>query len=380
MKFLPLIWAGVWRRPGRAVLTLLSIVTAFLLFGLLQGFASGLNQAGSLTHADVLLTFSRVSQVEPLPVSQAAQIRTVPGVAAVTPVVSFTGIYRTALQIVPAFAVDIDQLAAADPTLITPGQASAMHSHRAGVLLASVLAGRYGLKVGDTLPLRSLQWSNRDGTQTWPLEVVGVHAGAKDDIFTNIALVNYDYVDQGRTSAQGTASLFVLRVADPNQANQVASAVDRMFANSPHETKTATQRQLAQDQLKQIGDIGLVVNEIVGAAFFALLFSVGSVMMQSVRERTPELAVLKTLGFSDGAVLALIVGEAIVLCLVSAAIGLGLAAMMFPVIKAGIGFNVQAGPVLLVGLVLAVALALVVGLPPAIRGMRLSIVDALAGR
>jgi putative ABC transport system permease protein len=172
----------------------------------------------------------------------------------------------------------------------------------------------------------------------------------------------------------------VLRVADPNHANQIARAVDQMFANSPHETKTATQRQLAQDQLKQIGDIGLVVNEIVGAAFFALLFSVGSVMMQSVRERTPELAVLKTLGFSDGAVLALIVGEAIILCLISAAIGLGLAAMAFPVIKAGIGFNVQAGPVLLVGLVLAVALALVVGLPPAIRGMRLSIVDALAGR
>ena len=380
MKFLPLIWAGVWRRPGRAILTLLSIVTAFLLFGLLQGFASGLGQAGALTHADVLLTFSRVSQVEPLPVSQAAQIKAVPGVAAVTPVVLFTGSYRTPLQIVPAFAVDIDQLAAADPALITPAQAAAMRSHRAGALISPLMARSYGWKTGDSVPVRSLLWSNRNGTSTWPLDVVGVHGGAKDDIFTNITLVNYDYVDQGRTAAQGTASLFVLRVADPSRANQIASAVDRLFANSPHETKTATQRQLAQDQLKQIGDIGLVVNEIVAAAFFALLFSVGSVMMQSVRERTPELAVLKTLGFTDGGVMGLVLGEAITLCLFAAAIGLGLAYITFPGIRVLTGFGIRGGPVMGVGLLIAVGLALIVGLPPAIRGMRLSIVDALAGR
>jgi putative ABC transport system permease protein len=380
VKFLPLIWAGVWRRPGRAMLTLLSIVTAFLLFGLLQGFASGLNQAGALTHADVLLTFSRLSQVEPLPVAQAAQIRNVPGVAAVTPVITFPSSYRTPFQIVPIFAVDIDQLAAADPTLITKAQATAMRSQRAGALLSPMAAGRFGWKAGETVPVRSLLWSNRNGASTWPLDVVGVHGGAKDDIFTNISLVNYDYVDQGRTSAQGTASLFVLRVADPNHASQIGSAVDRLFANSPHETKTATQRQLAQDQLKQIGDIGLVVNEIVGAAFFALLFSVGSVMMQSVRERTGELAVMKTLGFTDGGVMGLVLGEAIALCLFAAAIGLGLAYITFPGIRIATGFGVRGGPVMGVGLLVAIALALIVGVPPAIRGMRLSIVDALAGR
>lgn len=123
-----------------------------------------------------------------------------------------------------------------------------------------------------------------------------------------------------------------------------------------------------------------MVRAIVGAVFFALLFSVGAVMMQSVRERTPELAVLKTLGFTDGAVMLIVLAEALILCLFSAAIGLGLAALAFPLVKAGIGFNVQAGPVLLVGLLLAVALALISGLPPAVRGMRLSIVDALAGR
>jgi putative ABC transport system permease protein len=192
--------------------------------------------------------------------------------------------------------------------------------------------------------------------------------------------VNYDYVDQGRTQSNGTTSIYLIRLTDPSQASPVANRIDALFANSPDETKTESERQLAADSIKQIGDIGFVVRAIVGAVFFALLFSVGAVMMQSVRERTPELAVMKTLGFTDGAVMLIVLAEALILCLFSAAIGLGLAAMAFPVIKVGIGFNVQAGPVLLVGLVLAVALALISGLPPALRGMRLSIVDALAGR
>ncbi len=144
-----------------------------------------------------------------------------------------------------------------------------------------------------------------------------------------------------------------MRVTDPAQASAVAKRIDALFANSPNETKTESEQQLAADSIKQIGDIGFVVRAIVGAVFFALLFSVGAVMMQSVRERTPELAVLKTLGFTDGAVLALILAEALVFCLVSAAIGLGLASLLFPLIKAHIGFKVHAGPVLLLGLALA---------------------------
>ncbi|HEY2481269.1 MAG TPA: ABC transporter permease, partial [Caulobacteraceae bacterium] len=150
--------------------------------------------------------------------------------------------------------------------------------------------------------------------------------------------------------------------------------------NSPHETKTATGQQLAQDSLKQIGDIGLVVHAIVGAVFFALLFSVGSVMMQSVRERTPELAVLKTLGFTDSGVLMLVLAESLFLCVISAGLGLVLADAVFPIIRRTTGFGIQPGSVLILGLGLAAVLALVSGLPPAVRGMRLQIVDALAGR
>jgi putative ABC transport system permease protein len=381
MKFLPLVWAGIWRKPGRAILTLLSVANAFLLFGILQGFASGLNHAVGETHADVLLTFSRVSQVEPLPLSEIDQIRGVSGVRAATPVITLISSYRTPTQIVPAEGVDPKAILGVDPGLQIPQtMIDALARTRTGALVGHNMATRYGWKVGDRVPLHSLQVQNRDGSQTWPVDIVGIFKSTGGTLFANAMLVNFDYIDQGRASGGGTTNMFFVRVDDPNRAAQVATGIDRLFANSPNETKTATVRQIAQDSIKQLGDIGFVINAIVGAVFFALLFSVGALMMQSVRERTPELAVLKTLGFTDGGLMGLILSESLIFCVVSAAVGLGLAALLFPVARRTIGFDVQAGPLMFAGFGLAIALALLSGLPPAIRAMRLEVVDALAGR
>src|SRR5581483_3741434 len=174
--------------------------------------------------------------------------------------------------------------------------------------------------------------------------------------------------------------LLILRVDDPSRSTEISNAVDRLFANSPYETKTSTQQEYAMNQLKQIGDISTITREIMGAVFFALLLSVGAVMMQSVRERTSELGVLKTLGFTGRGVLWLIMTETLVFCLFSGALGLGLAVLLFPTIKTVVGFTMQAGPAMALGLIAAVVLALLTGLPPAWRAMRLQIVDALAGR
>lgn len=377
MKFLHLVWAGIWRKRGRAILTLLSIVNAFLMFGLLQGLSTGIDNVAAESDAAVMMTFSKVSQIEPLPMGHAAQIQTVDGVTAVTPMVIFTGTYRTPTQYVPAIAVKVDQYMAVYPNVKPKPEAiQAMRQTRNGALVSARLSQTYGWKVGDTVPLRSILWTNRDGTTTWPLKIVGVLPPGNGPGM----MVNYEYVDEGRTQSKGTTSFFLLKTADPKRAVQIGAAVDRLFANSPHETRSITPRQMVQSQIKQIGDIALVINAIVGAIFFALLFSVGATMTQSMRERIPELAILKTLGFTDGGVMRLLLTETLVFCLFSAGIGLGLAALLFPVIKKAIGFDASAGPIVLAGLGFAVALAIICGLPPAIRAMRLQIVDALAGR
>jgi putative ABC transport system permease protein len=377
VKFLHLVWSGIWRKLDRSILTLISIVNAFLIFGLLQGLSSGIDNVAKESTAAVLMTFSKVSQIEPIPMGHAAQIRNVPGVKAVTPMVIFTGTYRSPMQYVPAIAVKVDEYLAVYPDVkVPPAALQAMHQTRNGALVGQRLAKSYGWKVGDTVPIHSLLWLNRDGGATWPVKIVGV-LGSKSG---PAMLVNYDYVDEGRTQAKGTTSFFFLKTVDPKRATEIGAKVDALFANSPHETRTITPRQMAQSQFKQIGDIALVINAIVGAIFFALLFSVAAVMAQSVRERTPELAILKTLGFSDTAVLGLLLAETLLFCLFAAGIGLGLAELAFPLIRKSIGFQASAGPILLAGLGFAVALAVISGVPPAVRAMRLQIVDALAGR
>ena len=383
MKYLHLVWAGVWRRPGRATLTLLSIVNAFLLFGLLQGFVSGIGSTVADTHADVLVSASRISQLEPLPIAQLAQIRTVPGVRSAAPIVIFHGSFRSSAAVnMRGFAVDPDSFAATNTDEAIPkADIEALKRTKSGVIVPASLAALYALKVGDRMPLKSLLWTNHDGTNVWPLDVVAIYKSNPRDLFFGAAiLTNFDYVDQGRTQSKGTSSVYLIRLTDPSQASAVANRIDALFANSPDETKTESERQLAADSVKQIGDIGFVVRAIVGAVFFALLFSVGAVMIQSGRERTGEFAVLKTLGFSDRAVLTLILAETLAFCLAAAALGLAISTLLYPVVIKAVQFNLTAGPIMGLGLVVAALLALAAGAIPAWRASRLSIVDALAGR
>lgn len=381
MSRLHLVWAGAWRRPGRTVLTALSVATVFALFGMLQGLITGLATAAGQTRADVLFISSRVSQIEPLPMGHLDQIRRVPGVTVATAQIAFPATYRTDAQnvavvaIEPAtfFAVYRDWRVAAD-------QLQALKRTGAGVLVGSDLARRFGWKIGDRILLKSLIWANRDGAPNWTFDVVGFYDTPSEPTRSNMLLANFSYVDEGRLVGLGTATSFIVRVADPRQADVVAATIDRLFANSPHETKTSSEKQMAQSQLKQIGAIGLIVVIVMGSVFLAMMLSVATVMMQSVNQRIPELAVLKVLGFSDGEVLRLIFAEAVVFCLVSAGLGLAIAAALFPLAKPFIGIAALPPPVVATGLGLAVLLGLVTGFTPAWRGMRLQIVDALAGR
>ena len=382
MKFLPLIWAGLWRRPGRTMLTLVSIASAFVIFGVLQGFTSGLDRLVANAQADVLVTASRVGPLDLMPLADLTVLKRTPGVRAVARIVFFGGPFRQPGAFLPAQAIDPDEARALDDQLrIAPAQWQALKATRSGALVPADAAKLYGFKVGDRIPLTPQFYANKNGGKAFPVDVVGIYPSNPDDnVFGGVVLLNYDYIDQSRVSGPGTVNDYLVRIDDPLKSGTLALAIDRQFANSPHETKTYSLRQLALASVARLGDVGLAVRLIAGAVFFALLFSVGSVMIQAGRERIVELAVLKTLGFGDAALAALTLAEAVLLCLAAAIAGLLISTALYPVVMKTIHFNVKAGPALPAGLIVAVLLALVTATIPAWRAARLSIVDALAGR
>ena len=382
MKYSVLVWAGLWRKKARTILTMLSVVVAFLLFGLLQGINQGMNHVFQSLNVDRLYVQSRISMSDGLPLAYLNQIQSVPGVRAVTHWSYFGGYYQNVQNSLPVFAIDASTQFAVYPKIKIPDdRIAAMQRTRTGAIVSAEIAAQYRWKVGDKIPLQTSIWTKKDGSDTYPVDLVGImdisayNAGSFPAFY-----INYDYLDEARAFGNGSVLYYIVSIDDPRRGSEIAAAIDAKFANSSNETTTQTEQVFAQSQIKQVGDIGLIANSIVGAALFTLLFLTGNTMMQSVRERIPELAVLKTLGFSDRTVLSLILFEAAFLCVVGGLIGLALARIAFLMMGSLFGALSPSATVLETGLGIAVLLAVVSGLPPAWRSTRIKIVDALAGR
>jgi putative ABC transport system permease protein len=382
MKYFPLIWATLWRKKTRTIFTILSILIAFLLFGMLQGVNAAFQQSVSSANVNRLIVSSRISLTEPLPIAQLSQIESVAGVSHVTYATWFGAYYQDPKNFVFALPTDIDRYMATVPEVkVAPEQVDALKRNRTGILIGTEAAKKYGWKIGDRVPLHSTIWTRKDdGTSDWTFDVVGFYDFTGDANQTLGGIFNYSYFDEVRAFARGTIGWWIVSVKDPNQSASIAAAIDKLFENSTDETKTQSEKEFAQGFLKQYGDINFIVKAILGAVFFTLLFLTGNTMMQSVRERIPELAVLKTLGFSDSKVTALVLAESILLCAMAAALGLLAARGLFPLLKSVVGSASLPNSVIATGAVVALLLALATGLPPAWRARRLVIVDALAGR
>jgi putative ABC transport system permease protein len=381
MRFFPLVWSNLWRKKARTIFTLLSIVIAFLLFGLLQGINTWMSTFGTASNANRLYVASRVSELQPIPSAYLSQILAVPGIRQSTYIAGFTGFYQERRNTLVAFATDVKTFFDLYPEWrIAPEQLAAMSRTRAGAIVAAPLMRAFGWKIGDRLPLRT-SVMKRDGSADWDFEIVGINDVPATPAEANRILVNYAYFDEARLLERGTAWAFVVAVDDPTRSAQICAAVDALFVNSASETVTQDEKAYVQGQLRQLGDVSLMANAIVAAVLFTLLFLTGNTMMQSVRERTPELAILKTVGFSDRSVTILVLIESVLLCVLAASLGLAAAAAVFPVTAAlGMGGSGLPLKVVAVGLAIALVLALASGLPPAWRAQRLVIVEALAGR
>jgi putative ABC transport system permease protein len=388
MKYLHLVWASLFRRKTRTVLTLVSIIAAFLLFGLLDAVRTSFTQAGqSANGASRLQTGSKLSFIQTLPQSLQAQIARVDGVKGVTYANWFGGAYQDPHNQVFSFAVPPNYLDIYSEVVVSAAERKAFADTRTGALVGAQLAQRFGWKIGDRVPLQSTIFPDRQGSKNWQFDIVGIlHAGdKKTDGFTDqIFLLNWKYFDDTTPYNQGTVGWYVTRVADVNQADRVAKAIDALSANSDHETRTQTEQAATASWMKQMADIGLIVGSIMGAVFFTLLLLSGNTMMQAVRERTSELAVLKTIGFSNRSVLVMVLAESVLLLVLGGVVGLALASLIIPAVSAGSGGMLNLPSVgansWALGLALMALIGVLVGALPAWNAMRLNIVDALAGR
>jgi putative ABC transport system permease protein len=380
MRFLPLIWSGIWRKPGRSILIFLQVSVAFALFGVLQGMKSGVDELITRARADLLLVHGSLSIIDPLPLGLLERIESVAGVKTVVPVELFGGIYQKPTQQIGIVAVrsDAGWLSAFTFT-VAPEQAAAFQKTRTGTLIRQSVADKYGWKIGERIPLIT-NVAQKDGSTTWTFEIVGTYTDTDVAGGSDVILMQYDYFNEARALGTGNVSHFNASIVDPQQAAAVADAIDRRFANSTHATKTESLRELAQMQLQSIGDLNFLIRAVVSAVLVALFFATTTMLMQSVRERTPELAVLKTLGFADSTLFLFIVAEAAVVCIIAAGFGLALALVAFPLASRFVPGLSMPATVVGIGLGCAALVALVSAAAPAIRAARLNIVAALGSR
>ena len=380
MKYVFLVWSGIWRKRMRAALILLQVTVAFTLFGVLQGLDTGVKQAIASAHADRLYVLSRVSSGDSLPLGLLSQIQQVPGVVAVCYTSGLGGTYQNPDQQVAANAMDAASCARIFTELvIPPRELDALIRTRTGAIVGEQLARRYGWKIGQRIPIQS-PVVQRDGSSSWSFDVVGTFTRPDDPDRANVLLINYAYLNEARAANRDTVNDFVVRIDDPQRSASIGHDIDKLFANSPHETRTQSESDLVATQVQRIGDIDFLAHAVTAAAFFALLFATGTLMMQTVRERTHELAVLKTVGFADRRVMGLILAEALVSCVLGAAIGLAIAALLLPRARQLIGLGYLPGVVAAAGFAFAIVLALVSGAVPAWRGARLQVAEALSRR
>ena len=376
--------ANLFRKKTRTSLTLLSIVMAFLLFGLLQSVNVLFNAGADFLGTARLITQARVSFTQSLPMRMRAEIENVPGVEAVTQSQWFGGVWQGKDQLV-ALAIDPLRFHAVYPEWDLPeAQWKQFAETRTAIVAGRLTADKYGWKVGQKVPISSNIFPQKNGSKDWVFDLVGIVDG-KDEQWKRQATqvwINHGYFDEENQFGSGSGGIYLIKLKDPEAAAQVARTIDAKFENSPDETKTQNEKDWNLGFAKQFGDIGLIVRWILFAVFFTLLMVVGNTMAQTMRERVPEMAVLKTLGFSDGTVLGFVLAETVALCAIGGLIGLGLATVAgWFIAQSGIPIPLRVEwRVWTAGIIAILLLSVAVGLLPALRAKRLKIVDALAGR
>lgn len=376
MKFFRLVWANLRRKKVRTTLTIGSFTVALFLYALLIAIRGAFSGGADVAGVDRLNVINKVSLIMPLPFSYRDRILGVPGVSGVTYATWFGGVYQDEKNFFPQFAVDKDTwFDVYSEYHVGHDQREAFLRDRQACLVGKSLAKRFGFKAGDRLPLRGTIW-----TGPWEFNVAGIYEGSRPEVDTSGLLFRFDYLEERRQFGKGTVGWYVVKLANPDDAVKVTKTIDDAFANSPFETLTQTEKAFAASFAKQMGNVGFLVMVIGSVVFFTLLLVTGNTMAIAVRERTGELAVLKTVGFSDAGVLGLVLAESVLIAGQGGLFGLALARLAIPGIARAVP---MIGPLyvaplsLLLGFLLALGVGAAAGILPAVSAMRLRVVDAL---
>ena len=383
MNDFTLVRKNLFRRKLRAILMMVSILIAFAIFGVLAAFYAGFTAGEDVAAADRLVVVNKVNFTQPLPVSYYNRVRTVEGVRQVTHANWFGGYYQDPKNVLVVFAVEPEtymDIYARDFE-ISPEARAAFLRERTGALVGETMARKWGWKVGDRVPVASNIFSQRNGGHTWDFTIVGIMKGKTEKTAADVMWFQYDYFDETRSFGKDTIGWLVLQTANAAENDRVAKAIDAMFVNSTAETSTDTEKAFNKAFTAQFGNIALIVFLVVGAAFITILMIVGNTMALSIRERTREIGVLKTLGFSGPHIFALVLGESVLLALLGGMPGLALAWAATVALRPSIsnflpGFALN-GSIAAQGVILMLALGLVTGFIPGLNAFRLRIAAAL---
>ena len=376
MKFFRLVLAQLLRKKVRTTLTIGSFTVALFLYGLLVTIRGAFSGGADVAGVDRLTVINKTSLIMPLPFSYRDRLLGVTGVSGVTYATWFGGVYQDERNFFPQFGVDKDTWFDVYAEYVLPkDQREAFLRDRQACLAGKSLAKRFGFKVGDRLPLRGTIWPG-----AWEFNVAGIYEGNRPEVDTTGLLFRFDYLEERRQFGKGTVGWYVVRLANPDDAVKVTRTIDEGFANSPFETLTQTEKAFATAFAKQMGNIEFLVMTIGSVVFFTLLLVTGNTMAIAVRERTGELAVLKTVGFSGPGVLALILAEAVLIAGQGGLIGLGLAKLFTlggDPTRGLLGTFYLSWGSLGLGFMLALGVGAVAGILPAVAAMRLRVADAL---
>ncbi|HKB79339.1 MAG TPA: FtsX-like permease family protein [Thermoanaerobaculia bacterium] len=379
MRFFRLIFANLFRKKLRLMLTIGSFAVALFLFAFLAVVKDAFGRGADVANANRLVTINRVSIIQPLPLSYGDRIRAIPGVQAVTHDNWFGGVYQDERNFFPQFVIDPQNQRTVYPELIVPeDQWKNFLRDRQGAIAGARTAARFGWKVGDRIPIRGVIW----GAGAWEFNLDGIYHGKSPKDDETQFWFQWDYfTEHVPDRVKGLVGWYTVKLNSPDDALRVSKAIDTQFANSPYETKTETESAFAASWVKQFGNIEFLILTIGTVVFFTLLLVTGNTMAISVRERTNELGVLKAIGFSDGRVLLFVLAESLLIALIGGVFGLLLAMGAIPVL--GTALNgllpnlVLSKAMLGLGIAFALSVGFCAGLLPGIGAMRLRVINAL---